>query len=96
MSRLITPNSSQLCSPLDIFHTHDLGMFQSEMRFTLCCRIVANDGFNSVDDDLVGSITYSVDVLRISAFTKLRSGQGLDYLRLAIPIHQLSAHGSRS
>lgn len=68
-------------------------MFQSEIRFVSCGGVGGDDGFYGVDDDLVGSITYSVDILIISEI----DFEVMGYLRLAIPADQLtSSHSKQS
>lgn len=62
-------------------------MFQSEMRFISCGGVIGDDGFYGVDDDFIGSITYSVDILIVSTIYNGLIG----YSRLAIPDHQLTS-----
>lgn len=61
------------------------------MRFVSCGGVIGDDGFYGVDDDFIGSVTYSVDILIVSEIQSGLKG----YSRLAIPDHQLTSSPGR-
>lgn len=65
MSWLITADRAKLDSSCDIFHTHNLGMLQPEQSAVVLPRrrVFTYDGFDGIDDDLVGAIPDTMDVL---------------------------------
>lgn len=65
VSWLVTADRAQLDSPRDIFYTHDLGMFQPELPAVIlpCSRVLTDYTLDGIDDDFIGSIANSMDIL---------------------------------
>jgi hypothetical protein len=63
VSRLVAADSTELDGPMDIFHTQDLGMLESELPAIPRRFVLTYHSLDGIDDDLVRSITDPMDIL---------------------------------
>ena len=72
VSRLVTADRAELRGTPYILHTHNLGMLEPELSPVSRDWILSYHALDSIDDNLIGTITDTVYVLYTSS--GLRSG----------------------